>query len=186
MSKGMEPEFEALKLQVSQLNREIERLKEQKSRPSASVKGTPPAGIAMMARKSPMKKQAPRKSSATPPEYNKALGAYRAGNYDESILMFQNFSLNNPPKDLQDNAVYWIGSNYYQLEMYDDAIKQFEMVANKYPNGNKVHDSRYMLGMIYSKKGENSKAVEILTAALKKNPPADVRVKIIKQLKEIQ
>jgi TolA-binding protein len=70
--------------------------------------------------------------------------------------------------------------------MYDDAILQFETVLNKFPRGNKVHDSRYMLGMTYSKKGETSRAVEVLEGALRKNPPAEVRGKILAQLNQIQ
>ncbi len=56
----------------------------------------------------------------------------RQGNYDESILQFQSFALANPPESLKDNIVFWIGSNYVKLEMYEDAITQFEMVINSY------------------------------------------------------
>ena len=70
--------------------------------------------------------------------------------------------------------------------MFDDAILQFETVLNKYPRGNKVHDSRYMLGVAYSKKGETSRAIEILEGALQRNPTAEVRGKILAQLNQIQ
>ena len=91
-----------------------------------------------------------------------------------------------PPERLKDNIEFWIGSNYVKLEMYDDAITQFEKVINSYPYGNKVHDSRFMLGRVYSLKGETSKAVDILQSALKNSPPAEVRAKISKQLIDIQ
>jgi TolA-binding protein len=127
-----------------------------------------------------------RSKAKTPPEYNKALSAYRSRNYDESILLFQNLALSNPPNSLKDNIAFWIGSNYLALEMFDDAILQYETVLNKYPRGNKVHDSRYMLGVSYSKKGETSRAIEVLEGALKKNPTAEVRGKILAQLNSIQ
>ena len=53
-------------------------------------------------------------------------------------------------------------------------------------SGNKVHDSRYMIGVSYSKMGETSRAIEVLEAALKSNPPNEVRTKITTQLKNIQ
>ena len=167
-SEYLEPEVEELKLQVARLNDEINRLK--------SVKGsnTRARGISR------------RKSASTPPQYNQALSSYRAGNYDESILQFQSFALASPPERLKDNIAYWIGSNYIKLEMYDDAITQFETVINSYPRGNKVHDSRFMLGRTYSLKGETSRAVEILQSALKNNPPTEVREKILKKLNDIQ
>lgn len=167
-SEYLEPEVEELKLQVARLNDEINRLK------AIKASNFRARGISR------------RKSVSTPPQYNQALSSYRAGNYDESILQFQSFSLASPSERLKDNIAYWIGSNYLKLEMYDDAITQFETVINSYPRGNKVHDSRFMLGHTYSLKGETSRAVEILQSALKNNPPTEVRGKILKKLNNIQ
>jgi len=167
-SEFLEPEVEELKLQVARLSDEINRLKVIKA------SNTRARGISR------------RKSVSTPLRYNQALSSYRAGNYDESILQFQSFALTNPPERLQDNIAYWIGSNYVKLEMYEDAITQFEIVINSYPRGNKVHDARFMLGRVYSLKGETSRAVEILQSALKNNPPTEVRRKILKKLNDIQ
>ena len=168
-SDFLEPEVEDLKSQVARLNEEISRIKKQKPRP---------------VKKSRSKRH--RAKAKTPAEYDSALSAYRSRKYDESILLFQNLALSNPPNHLKDNIDFWIGSNYLALEMYDDAILQFETVLNKYPRGNKVHDSRYMLGVSYSKKGETSRAIEILEGALKRNPSAEVRGKILAQLNAIQ
>ncbi len=175
----LEPEVEQLKKQVAALNAEIARLKDIEAK----------AAAAAVAKKEEVKKKRTvrrRRATPIPPEYSRALAAYRAKNYDESILLFQSLSVSNPPVSLRDNIAFWIGSNYLQLEMFDDAIKQFEMVLNKYPRGNKTHDSHYMLGLSYHKMGQSSKAVEILQAALKANPSAEVRGKIQKTLNEIR
>jgi len=127
-----------------------------------------------------------RAKTTTPPEYDKALSAYRNKDHDGSILLFQNLALSNPPNHLLDNIEFWIGSNYVALEMYDDAILQFETVLNKYPRSNKVHDSRYMIGVTYSKMGETSRAVEVLEDALKRNPTNEVRAKIKDKLNQIK
>jgi TolA-binding protein len=169
-SDFLEPEVEDLKSQVARLNEEISRIKMQKKFSSANMS----------------RKRMHRPRAKTPPEYDKALSAYRSRNYDESILLFQNLALSNPPNSLKDNIAFWIGSNYLALEMFDDAILQFETVLNKYPRGNKVHDSRYMLGVSYSKKGETSRAIEVLEGALKRNPTSEVRGKILAQLNNIQ
>ncbi|GJL80173.1 MAG: hypothetical protein NPINA01_31620 [Nitrospinaceae bacterium] len=171
-SEFLQPEVEELKLKVSQLNQEISRLKMAR------------AGAAMPSSRSGVGGGS--RSSGTPPEYNQALDAYRKGNYDESILLFQNFALSNPPVNLKDNILFWIGSNYVKLEMYDNAIKQFDTVLSQFPSGNKAHDSRLMLGVSYYKKGEASRAIEVLETALKYNPPSEVRGKILAQLDEIQ
>ena len=165
----LEPEVEDLKAQMAQLNEEISLLKMQKLHS--------PKMNRSKVRSARMK---------TPPEYDQALSAYRNKDHDGSILVFQNLALNNPPNHLKDNIEFWIGCNYVALEMYDDAILQFETVLNKYPRGNKVHDSRYMIGVSYSKMGETSRAIEVLEDALKRNPPNEVRTKITAQLKNIQ
>ena len=95
-------------------------------------------------------------------------------------------SLSNPPQNLRDNIVFWMGSNYLKLDMYDDAIKQYQTVLSQYPDGNKVHDARYMLGVSYQKKGDTGRALDALEVALKSNPPSEVRQKIEKQLMEIK
>ena len=171
-SQFLEPEVEELKLKVEKLNEEISRMKMARagSSPAMSRRKASPA----------------RSSRGTPPQYNLALSAYQLGNYDESILLFQNFALSNPPGHLKDNILFWIGSNYVKLEMYDNAIKQFDTVLNQFPRSNKAHDSRLMLGVSYYKKGEASRAVEVLETALKYNPPSDVKGKIMAQLNEIQ
>ena len=165
----LEPEVEDLKSQVAQLNEEISLIKTQKSQ-------------SPKARQSKMY----RATTTTPPEYDKALSAYRNKDHDGSILLFQNLALSNPPNHLLDNIEFWIGSNYVALEMYDDAILQFETVLNKYPRSNKVHDSRYMIGVTYSKMGETSRAVEVLEDALKRNPTNEVRAKIKDKLNQIK
>ena len=165
----LEPEVEDLKAQMAQLNEEISLLKMQKLH-------------------SPKMNQSKVRSARmkTPPEYDQALSAYRNKDHDGSILVFQNLALNNPPNHLKDNIEFWIGCNYVALEMYDDAILQFETVLNKYPRGNKVHDSRYMIGVSYSKMGETSRAIEVLEDALKRNPTNEVRAKIMDQLNQIK
>ena len=163
-SEFLEPEVEELKLQIARLKDDIAHL-QSRERDNKVHRARAPS---------------------TPPEYNQALAAYRSGKYDESILMFQDLATGNPPISLKDNIEFWIGSNYVKLGLYDDAIKQFQTVINSYPSGNKAHDSRYMLGISYYRSGESSRAVEILEAALRHNPPAEVRGKITKQLNEIQ
>jgi len=174
-SRAVNEEIQFLKSEVARLKNEI-----------ATIKRTPaPSKQAKLIRKARPMKRYP-KISRTPKKYNQALAAYKAGKYDESILLFQEMSLSNPPQNLRDNIVFWMGSNYLKLDMYDDAIKQYRAVLTQYPDGNKVHDARYMLGVSYQKKGDTGRALDALEMALKSNPPSEVRQKIEKQLMEIK
>ncbi len=168
-------EIESLKSEVVQLRNEIATLK----------KASAPSKQGKQIRKARPIRRYP-KLSRTPKQYDQALAAYKAGKYDESILLFQELNLKNPPQNLKDNILFWIGSNYMKLTMYDDAIRQFQYVLKKYPGGNKIHDARYMLGVCYQKKGDTGRALDALELALKNNPPSSVRQKIEKHLMEIK
>jgi TolA-binding protein len=177
-SRTVNEEIQFLKEEVVRLKNEIATLK----------RGPVHSKQAKMVRKArPMKhlKKYP-KISRAPKKYNEALAAYKAGQYDKSILLFQEMSLNNPPQNLRDNIVFWMGSNYLKLDMYDDAITQYQTVLYQYLDGNQVHDARYMLGVSYQKKGDTGRALDALEVALKSNPPTEVRQKIEKQLMEIK
>lgn len=173
-AQSVQPEIDGLKSEVARLNQEIGRLKTQENNVrTASVRRSHSRARASGGGK-------------LPAAYTKALNAYQAGDYDGSIIQFQEFSQGSPPSHLKDNILFWIGNNYFKLDMYDDAIAQFQAVIDNYPSGNKVHDSRYMLGVSFFKKGDRGRALDILEAALKTNPPSDVRDKIQKQLMEIK
>lgn len=174
-SPTVNAEIQTLKSEINRLNDEIATLK------YAPVSSKQTKSL----RKSKPIRRYP-KLTKTPKEYDEALAAYRAGKYDESILLFQEMSLNDPPQNLRDNIVFWMGSNYLKLDMFDDAITQFQTVLTQYPDGNKVHDARYMLGVCYQKKGDTGRALNALEVALKSNPPSEVRQKIEKQLMEIK
>jgi TolA-binding protein len=174
-TQSLAPEIESLKQNINKLSDEI-----------SSLKGS---GSMKQAKLAPRKSRKPTKKTTaykTPSEYNKALKAYRDGSYDESIMLFQEYRLKNPPEDLKDNVIFWLGNNYYQLGRYDEAMSHFEMVLNQYPTGNKVHDSRFMMGVTLQKMGDTGRALDVLEKALQANPPSDVRKKIEAQLMEIQ
>ncbi len=167
---------------IVSLKKEIERLKIEIA---SFKKAQAPSRQAKMIRKiRPLKRF--KKSTKTTVEYDQALAAYKAGRYDESILLFQEMNLKNPPLHLKDNILFWMGNNYLKLDMYNEAIQQFQSVVKQYPKGNKVHDSRYMLGVCYQKKGDTGRALDALEIALKGNPPSEVRQKIEKHLMEIK
>ena len=174
-SRTINEEVQYLKAEVIRLRSEIATIKRAPA-PSKQAK--------LIQKVRPMKRYS--KISRAPKKYNEALAAYKAGKYDKSILLFQEMSLSNPPQNLRDNIVFWMGSNYLKLDMYDDAIKQYQTVLSQYPDGNKVHDARYMLGVSYQKKGDTGRALDALEVALKSNPPSEVRQKIEKQLMEIK
>ncbi len=173
-SEFLEPEVDDLRNQIAKLNEEITVLKAEQVKIQSAPKVRAPA-----------RRRSGRGGMRIPQEYKDALAAYKRSDYNNSILLFQNYATKNPPVHLQDNIAFWIGTNYYKLKMFDDAIRMFQTVESQFPRGNKVHDSRYMLGSCYLAQGDRARASDVLEAALRGNPPRDVRAKIEKKLGEL-
>ncbi|MFQ5483455.1 MAG: tol-pal system YbgF family protein, partial [Nitrospinaceae bacterium] len=175
-TQDLQPEIERLRMELVGVNEEIARLQREETHMKQ-------AAVAPQ----PKRRHSGRRAHAKLPKaYTGALAAYKAGDYDNSILQFQEFAQKQPPNHLKDNISFWLGSNYFKLELYDDAIAQFQNVLDRYPKGNKVHDSRFMLGLTLLKKGDRGGALDTLEMALKNNPPPEIRDKIEKQLMGIK
>ena len=90
----------------------------------------------------------PKTTTATPQSlYQSGFAAYRHGEPDKAIEIFERFVNMYPKSELADNALYWIGECYYDKRDFDKARHYFTRVVTQYPKGNKVADAMLKLGM---------------------------------------
>jgi len=66
-------------------------------------------------------------------DYETALNAFKARDYNQAIAGFKNFLKNYPDSALAPNAQYWIGYAYYGLKDYKSAIAQQQKLIAIYP-----------------------------------------------------
>ena len=95
--------------------------------------------------------------------YKKALSVYRSGSYGEAAMLFNLITENYPGHKLADNALYWSGECFYAQKNYNDSIREFKRVLEKYPNGSKVPDSLLKIGYSYLALGDKANAQSFLT-----------------------
>jgi tol-pal system protein YbgF len=91
-------------------------------------------------------------------KYQLALAEYYKRDFEESILLFEDFLRSYPEGPLSSNAQYWIGENYYGAEVYAKALRQFLKVAENYPRHKKGWDARLKAGITYYRMGEHQSA----------------------------
>ncbi len=103
-----------------------------------------------------------------PDEYSEAVLLFKKGDYKNSIKSFKKLLKKKPPYFLMDNIHFGIGTSYYKLKKYDKAAKTFDLIASKYPNGDKWPIAYVMLGMVYNETSRKSKAIYELQRALAK------------------
>jgi tol-pal system protein YbgF len=119
-------------------------------------------------------------------EYNRAYSAYAEQRYDESLALFKAFHGRYPKHDLADNAQYWIGEIYYDIEDYPNAILAFKEVVTKYGDQNKAPDALLKIGFCYMALDDPNNARIFLKRVIKNYPFSTAEAKARTKLKEIE
>jgi TolA-binding protein len=104
-------------------------------------------------------------------KYKAAMKAFSQGKYKKSIELFNKLIKQNPPKFLEDNIHFGLGSSYFRLKKYLQAKTHFQKILDDYQMGDKRFNSYVMLGIILNLQGEKSHALYLLDQALNNNPP---------------
>ena len=108
-------------------------------------------------------------------DYNTAMKNFRDGNLKKSLKLLAKLNKQKPPLFLKDNIHFGMGSIYYRLKKYPEAIKHFQKILDHYAKGDKRFISYYMMAVIHNAEGNKSRAVFVLDEALKNNPPQKMR-----------
>ena len=108
-------------------------------------------------------------------DYNSAMKAFSKGKYTMSIKLFRKILSQNPPKFLEDNIHFGMGSSFYRLKKYKKAKFHFQKIIDEFQMGDKRFNSYAMLGIIHNQQGNKSRALYLLDEALKNNPPEKIK-----------
>lgn len=73
--------------------------------------------------------------------YGNALKDYRSGKYDIAIPEFNDYLRCYGNTDLAPNAQFYVASYHYSQKNFDDAVREFDMVLEKYPDNNKTPEA---------------------------------------------
>jgi len=125
---------------------------------------------------SPVREQPARKApepSEEEQEYNQAMNALKGEQYNQAIRLYRKFIKKHPGSTLSDNAQYWIGESYYAQKKYEEAIIEFEEVAQKYPKGDKVASALVKEGLAFHELKDNKTAVQLLQKVIDLYPDSE-------------
>jgi tol-pal system protein YbgF len=79
--------------------------------------------------------------------YDAAFDVLKAGRYDESARMFQDFLQRYPSGAWAPNALYWLGESYYVTQNYQLAQQQFQALLDRYPTHDKAPGALLKVGL---------------------------------------
>ena len=107
--------------------------------------------------------------------YNQGMTAVIQKDHSQAILVFENFTNRFPDNLDSDNAFYWIGRSYFELNEWKKAEESFRKVLTRYEHrptsqGYKTPDSIYMLGKLQFQQNLEQRAVYYFEEVIKRFP----------------
>jgi TolA-binding protein len=115
--------------------------------------------------------------------YANAMRDKMSGSDDIALQEFNDYVKYYGNTDTAPNAQYYIGEIFYNRKDYDNALKAFDMVLERYPENNKTLDATYMKGRTLVQMGERTKGADEFRAVCKKAPQSELATKAAAQLK---
>jgi len=102
--------------------------------------------------------------------YRDAYSAYKNGDFDQAVRLFEEFLTKYPKTDLSPNAVYWTGESRFAQGRFDEAVLQFDRVIKEFPGSKKELNSLLRQGQAFEKMGDNRSARIIFQKILADHP----------------
>lgn len=78
--------------------------------------------------------------------YQAAFELLKDQQYEQAAAAFEQFLQSYPDTELADNAQYWLAESYYVTEDFDDALREFQVVIDRFPRSRKVPDALLKMG----------------------------------------
>ncbi|MGO4886059.1 MAG: tetratricopeptide repeat protein [Bryobacteraceae bacterium] len=129
-------------------------------------------------------------SSGVPPIssetlYQNANRDRNGGNDDLALQEYSDYLKYYGTTDFAPNAQFYIAEIHYGQNKLDDALREFDMVLEKYPDNNKTADALYMKGQTLIKMGKKTQSKPEFCELVKRFPSSDLAGKARAQVKAL-
>jgi tol-pal system protein YbgF len=78
--------------------------------------------------------------------YQAAFELLKDQQYEQAASAFEQFLSSYPDSELAGNAQYWLAESYYVTEKFNDALREFQVVIDRFPRSRKVPDALLKMG----------------------------------------
>jgi tol-pal system protein YbgF len=110
-------------------------------------------------------------------QYNVALQAFQAGQYQQAEAGFKAFMAGNAGHRLTPDAMFYIGETYFQRSRAREAAEQYLKVTTDYPKSSRAPESMVRLGQALAALGNSEQACATFGEFGKRYPNATASVK---------
>ena len=114
----------------------------------------------------------PTAAQAPPPDvlYPNALRDYNAGKYQLAMQEFADYLKYYGSTDLAGNAQFYVGEIDYRQQNFEQAIKDYDMVLQQYPGGNKAPAAQLKKGYALLELGDKKAGIDELNSLISRYP----------------
>ncbi len=117
--------------------------------------------------------------------YQDARRDFTSGNYDAALQEFTQYLRWFDNTEWAPNAQFYIGEIYRTQKDYDNAIKAYDLVLEKYPENNKSPDARLMKGKTLVLMGQRNAGADEFRTLIKRYPTSDAAKKAAAELRAL-
>lgn len=152
---------------------------------ATSAPGAAPAGSAAPPSGAGGNSLAPMPGISSDTLYQNALRDFTTGNYDLSRQEFSDYVKQFPSTDLASNAQFYLGEIAYQQGEFKDAIAQYNLVLENYPQSYKQGASLLKKGFAELALGAKASGIRDLREVARRFPGTDDARRAQAKLKEL-
>lgn len=117
--------------------------------------------------------------------YNQAYADYLRAKYDLAIKGFTDYLASRPRSALADNAQYWIAMGYFNQGAFADAVREFDALLSKYPDGDNLAEALYRKGVALQGQNRLGQAVLVLNDVILRYPDSEAAAQAQARLREM-
>lgn len=117
--------------------------------------------------------------------YANAMSDKVSGKYEMALGEFHDYLKCYANTDAAPNAQYYIGEISFQQKHYDEALKAFDAVLERFPENNKTLDALFMKGRTLVLLGDRTAGAEQYREVIRRAPTSGLAQKAREQLKTL-
>jgi tol-pal system protein YbgF len=175
-----------LSSQIQTLNDSLDELKARLAKVSKQLEDMQSAQQSLAAQQSQQAQAAQQAAAAPPPDvlYNNALRDYNANNNDLATQEFGDYIKYYPNTDLAGNAYFYLAEVAYRQGNYPVAVKNYDLVIQTFPDGNKAAAAELKKGFALIELGQKDDGVAALRHVMARFPRSNEAIQARERLRK--
>jgi tol-pal system protein YbgF len=173
--------------QIQALNDSLDELKARLTKVSKQLEDMQASQQSQAANQAAQQAQQQALAQAPPPDvlYNNALRDYNAGKNDLATQEFSDYIKFYPNTDLAGNSYFYLAEVQFRAADYADAAKNYDLVIQNFPSGNKAASASLKKGFALIELGQKDDGVTALRHVIQRYPKSNEALQARDRLRKL-